>query len=136
MKQCIGVVRRRLFLIGIGFGKEVGADGDVGARIEEPFRIEVKLGGIVGVDLEKSDGDGDAVLEEPAHPKDSLPLGIRLAGKLNRLVRESHPAGEFLRTVDADCVGVKAGFRCCYGEHGIECSVRRAVLEENDHLVL
>jgi hypothetical protein len=65
---------------------------------------------MVGVDLEKSDRDRDTVLEEPAHPKDSLQFGIRLAGKPNRVIGESHPGGYFLWTVDADCVGVEAGF--------------------------
>ena len=36
---------------GIGFCKEVGANGDVGAGIEKPFWIEVKSGGIVGAEV-------------------------------------------------------------------------------------
>jgi hypothetical protein len=135
-KERIGIIRRRLPFGGIGFGKEVGAHGNVGARAEELFWIEVKSGGIVGADLEKSDRDGDAVLEEPAYPEDSFEFGFRLPGKVNRVLGDSQLAGEYLRAVDADRVGMEAGFRCCYGEHGIECGVRRAVLEQSDHLVL
>jgi hypothetical protein len=47
VKQRIGVVRCRQLLGAIGFGKEVGANGDVGARVEESLWIEVKSGGIV-----------------------------------------------------------------------------------------
>ena len=72
VKQRIGVVRCRQLLGGIGFGKKVGANGNVGARVEEPFWIEVKSGGIVGADLEKPDRDGDAMQEKPAHPEDSF----------------------------------------------------------------
>jgi hypothetical protein len=54
---------------GIGFGKEVGANGDVGARVEELFWLEVKSSCIFGADLEESDRDGDAMLEKPTHPE-------------------------------------------------------------------
>ena len=136
MKQRIWIVGRRVLLRGIGFGKEVGANGDVGARVEEPFWIEPKSSGIVGVDLEESDRDGDPMLEKPAHPQNSFEFGVRLSLKLDCLVGESKSARDFLGAVDADCVGVKARLRFCDGKHGIECGVWSAALEKNDHLVL
>jgi hypothetical protein len=136
MEQRIGVVGCRLHLGGIGFGKEVGANGDVGARVEELFWLEVKSSCIFGADLEESDRDGDAVLEKPAHPEDSLMFGVRLSGKLDCMVVESNHSGDLLRAVDADRVGMKVGLRCCDGKHGIERRVWSAAFEQNDHLVL
>jgi len=136
VEQRIGVVGCRLHLGGIGFGKEVGANGDVGARVKELLWLEVESSCIFGADLEESDRDGDVVLKEPAHPENSLQFGIRLSGKLDCLVVESDAAGNLLRSVDADCVGVKGGLRCCDGKHGIERRVWSAAFEQNDHLVL
>jgi hypothetical protein len=44
-------------------GEKRAADSDIGARLEKLFGTQVKESGVLRVDLEETDGNGDSVVK-------------------------------------------------------------------------
>ena len=114
----------------VGRRKKGSAGTEISARVKQLFRREMQNGGVFAVHLKQTDADGDPLCQKPSSPSNRLFEGCRLSFKGDRATIPSLAPGELVRTVDAECVGVKRRFGARDGFKGADGDVRRAKMRE------
>ena len=113
-------------------GRKKGSPcSEVGARIKELVRAHVQQDRLLAVHLQKSNADGDALVEEPFGPCDRLVKRYRLSLQRDRAPSPSLAAGQLVRTVDAESVGMKRRFGARDGFERAYWDDRRAGIRES-----
>ena len=116
---------------GVGGRKQGSPCSEVGARIKELVRAHVQEGSLFDVHLQKSNADGDPLVEEPLRPCDRLFTRPGLSPQCDRAATPSLAMSELVRAVDAESIGMKRRFGARDGFEGARRDIRRAGIRES-----